>query len=1536
MRVGNTEAALKAGEDLLAAAPNNSDSYRFYSDLCFQAGESERGLDALRRNVRNNPNDRDALIYLAQTLANEFQTDESIELYWRAFDSAKNVDEQIQNIESMTELYLRSNRMTLLLDRLETLAREKSQPRVGILWTSAVHQAAGDLGTAREQLEQLARQGSRDTDLLEQLVKLSTAEYDNEAAVDYQTQLVNASPTRENEYRLANLLLQNGDLERAQQIWVRLANRSDSGSVIKTLGTLMSRGEFGVAWSLAQQWVEASPRNWELLGQALLIAVREGHHDEARQLAQQILELNVPMTEPSDYMAERIERWEKSKDKNPQMAGAYDLEALARSYNSMSYIRRSLGRERYVSTRFYPFQPNCYADVYRFARWLPLIDPAEDFDSEAYLKEAFEQALSDPDPDDMVDLQAGCVWLAGDGVPLSDDLTELQTTVRDRLVEAGDMYALQQKAQSLVMPSGTDGEKVSDEDLDEALKLYKQIPASQVGALPYYVSNAMFNRDEVSRGLQFMLEATEDEKSVATQYIGNVVNELISKDRKLDGDVTNLLTKLMDRSQTKQTFNVNNGNYYNSNAQLSEAWLKAGEVDTAIAQLKSTLKSQAEYTADLRPSKREQFGSSDRYYVRNSRGSLSQTSIEFPKSSGYFGQESVLELYVLHQTAKGLDSDADEQLLKSLKEWHAAETENPYEDLVYAIAYAAVLKWNGDSATATKVVSEAADNSVAPMYVAIMKAQMLYADGRGKEALPLLQEMRPRSQKMLVDRELAILTLLLEEGDLDEARKSVTKLFALRLDSDTELQLADLIYQLGMKDLGDRMMMRIRRRAGGRQDTLVQLMSRYLQADKKEDAAEVARQVLRRTEPAESRSSRTSSNVQHEQALQTLVKTGDLGGEIERYEKMHERSPKSREISLRLSAMYEAAGRREDAEKLVMESLEKSRDSLTPQQKLKSSVTLYSSGKKEEGIELMLEGLRKQPDLFENSYYDLRPIFQDPVGAEAIVKFVSSKDGKTLQGSYRIGELVNEIQRLNRPELLQPLLESVLSGSNWTQLAQSIRSLQLSQMKLSDEFRKQVADRLTEKGFINSNSIQSYVMYSRSSGGRASGGFLLNLLTILPADKEGSLQLIQDLEEIKKATKNNDVALLQAGLYSKVGQVDEALEVLKPLLEQENKSTNLINCFWVLASEFIYVDKNREAGLGLLERLSNKEISSVDNGNDFEFGPRALMLHAYGSGANSEKALEFAREVLAESEEFKPAENYNQEYEAYQYRNSMVGLASMFVKNGSPLDALYAIDRANQPTVTQLASQFSGGSNTDTLMKQAISKLTGDELVSVLDSLVEKEQEEGRFQFLTETVVSGDSIVDARLQTRLEGLMESISESEAAAETLKEWLGNHPWPEGEWSAESIKLLSHLLTLARAVEDEGREKELNDVLVQWRKHNNQWMDDFGSDDSEAEAGETSEPENDGEVDHAAERVNRTHYLLLYLQLVLEMPKASRPDGFADLLGRDSSFITKSDYEMVFTTLRRKWAQELAATDKEQAEKIMLDILDDLLPKAETIN
>ena len=128
-RLGRREQALQAGRDLLAAAPGNPEHFKFYADLCFQLGESEDGLESLRKSVRVNPSDPQGLITLAQALAERFRTGEAIELLWRAFEKTNDLDGKAAVVARLTELYLQNNQFDKLTERLERERRMPDPPR---------------------------------------------------------------------------------------------------------------------------------------------------------------------------------------------------------------------------------------------------------------------------------------------------------------------------------------------------------------------------------------------------------------------------------------------------------------------------------------------------------------------------------------------------------------------------------------------------------------------------------------------------------------------------------------------------------------------------------------------------------------------------------------------------------------------------------------------------------------------------------------------------------------------------------------------------------------------------------------------------------------------------------------------------------------------------------------------------------------------------------------------------------------------------------------------------------------------------------------------------------------------------------------------------------------------------------------------------------------------------------------------------------------------------------------------------------------
>ena len=102
---------------------------------------------------------------MAAALAGQFRTDEAIELYWQRLKRHTQLDDKLSVIAKLTELYLQTNHFDQLLERLERGRREADQRREMTICLAQAYQSAGDYGMARQELERLLSENTRDTQL---------------------------------------------------------------------------------------------------------------------------------------------------------------------------------------------------------------------------------------------------------------------------------------------------------------------------------------------------------------------------------------------------------------------------------------------------------------------------------------------------------------------------------------------------------------------------------------------------------------------------------------------------------------------------------------------------------------------------------------------------------------------------------------------------------------------------------------------------------------------------------------------------------------------------------------------------------------------------------------------------------------------------------------------------------------------------------------------------------------------------------------------------------------------------------------------------------------------------------------------------------------------------------------------------------------------------------------------------------------------------------------------------------------------------
>ena len=284
-RLGRREQALQAGRDLLAASPGNPEVYKFYADLCFQLGDADEGHEKLRRSVRANPSDPAGLVTLANAMIDRLRQGEAIELLWRAFEKTVELEGRLSLIDRLASLYLENNQFDKLIERLERERQEAEKAREFTMCIAQAYQTAGDLGTARQQLERLLTENARDAGLLTQLVQLCESENDPAAALKYQRALVAAAPSNnDHQLKLAQLLTRTGEAEEAAEIWVKLvAGETEPHRNLAAIDQLINAGKQDSALAILTRMLALKPGNWELIYREAAVLAAKGKKDEAAQ-----------------------------------------------------------------------------------------------------------------------------------------------------------------------------------------------------------------------------------------------------------------------------------------------------------------------------------------------------------------------------------------------------------------------------------------------------------------------------------------------------------------------------------------------------------------------------------------------------------------------------------------------------------------------------------------------------------------------------------------------------------------------------------------------------------------------------------------------------------------------------------------------------------------------------------------------------------------------------------------------------------------------------------------------------------------------------------------------------------------------------------------------------------------------------------------------------------------------------------------------------------------------------------------------------
>ncbi len=1314
---------MKAGRELLASAPGNPEHYEFYSELCFQLGEPNEGLDVLRRAVRINPADSKPLTTLAETLAGQFRTDEAIELYWRVFEKAKDLEGKLSAVSRLTELYIQQNQFDRLVSRLERQFGENEARREGAMCLAQAFAASGDYGAARRTLEQLLAGNTRDPQILEQLANLSEAEADFTAAAQYQKQLTEVSPSDESLVKLAQLYVRAGEYGQAEEVWRRqTVEDKDEGRILEAIDHLLSNRKPEPVLAITDKLIRKQPKDWEALYREGVALAELDRSDEAARRFRAILEIKANDDDPGAVVASR-KRSNKGRPAGIRTASGMKQRKfeLQDRLNSVFQIRMSahLDANNYFGGNNRQWAPDDFGQgrmaavcwLYSLAR---KTGDQDDFSKK--LKETRDKNAKDSrvlwDWFYFQLVREGTIEVYEAAKALAD------ASPTDPAAQWVYLHYVSQRVENQQNQNtgGDDSKKdktppLAPPELEQLLAgfqlLERRKPEWIESTILVNVAAELKRSKRTEQSDAFYKQSIE-----SANQLDDVANAMtLAADR---GDV-DVLLKLYDKYERLQgnrpvTYNVFGG----QGASPLLAVLKAMEKRTEdkayadVLRILDRLLAAAKRTHETTGNRSRSRGYGSPWgagmanypvYLRG--GALNYQALDYPPPNSYYDYGAVAVLRNAHEffSRGDVGSDLENHLKTKL------ERANNDLDKIYANLALSYLKWwNDDKESSQSYLAAAAVLAPTDPDLKLEVAQLHEKLGENDDALAVADSIDPLDVETLQKRELLALRLAVTVGGVDRARTAAERLFGLRLDTNMQIQLAGQMHQLGMHELGETLLSRARRRAGNRLDTLTTLMYQYQQQGKNDVAIQVAHQILRRSVGQSPNPNVYDPNQNARQsAVQVLSRSGKIKEMIERVEKQLEKAPNSSQLLQELVDYYNAAGEvkksRETLERIVKIHPDDSK------LQVKIADRMSQDGDYASAVEHYTFAIKKEPELLQQHLWQVMQAFQQCKKTEDLVKLIEQADLGSRVNPYVVGQMVqmlmNDAQTRDagldlfrklwkkRPESRQYLMMYMNNDTVWRM------------PEMLDFGLDAVPPASDASKTARWHSLDQITMYQND-------GKMANLTTQILETAAAQNRLGEIKARVDKALAEHpwwDAGkAVKALAQCKLGEVEEGKKALEELLKRDSKDRPPALACVLIAQEIDDVDETQPLALAYYQAALEEESDNINP--QYAYSPAKRFVLLTKKIGDKERAR---KELLR----FKKPNvgNYDPSYASFIKINNLSSIALELKKLGFPVDAV----RTYNEMLSELdgfPSDMNYGISKEQFQLQAQTGMT-----SILDSL---------------------------------------------------------------------------------------------------------------------------------------------------------------------------------------------------------------------------
>ncbi|QDT02593.1 tetratricopeptide repeat protein [Rubripirellula lacrimiformis] len=703
-------------------------------------------------------------------------------------------------------------------------------------------------------------------------------------------------------------------------------------------------------------------------------------------------------------------------------------------------------------------------------------------------------------------------------------------------------------------------------------------------------------------------------------------------------------------------------------------------------------------------------------YYQTSTGMYRSIQIKAPLSTSLINQSMVAELSSLLPSDPSAKSNSNDRSVRVpldiIEHLQTPLPDAPIYELKSRGALAAFAHWWDDRPRdCYRALIALCEKYPDDVDLQIERARLASELDQPRVALDALDSFDPLDSRMLVRKEMAAMNLAAELGDIERAKKSAQRLFGMRMDTNTQLALADQLRRLGMNDKAAAVLRRMRGGKTRDESVELQIARSFMASEDKDSAAEVAYSILRKLGSGRSRN-QNNQEYYRRQAVEILTSAGRMEPLIERAERRLKSSPSSNRARLELAELYNAAGRGEDAEKLWADMSEDR--PADPRQLIARAASMARNKKHKEAADLYLDAFEKQPSLMGNSYYDMRRSVQQAKSEDSMFERLLKIDADAMPG-YRLDELVSMGDRTKFSDAKRNFIRHAMKSTHAKQNFHSIiDGIPESEVQKIPEIRDtMIAAICSDDAFLPSSTM--WQVRSRSSGGTARGP-LADLINMIVADEQVGKQFSDAAQaaaakEIQKPTAEFLIALVD---LKTADQKSDAAKRLHEITAQavtaandddsaaDNTTVNISGGLLWQAGQVVETIRDvpdRPALLIALYEASTEDpnVSKVD----FRYSVAARLVDAYADNNQSDKARQFALDGYR-SIDHSDQNQYNPGYGDYQELREYQSIADKLIDMGCPIDALAIYRRAiSEPAKFERSKRWSGSMSIDKFVDSA-------------------------------------------------------------------------------------------------------------------------------------------------------------------------------------------------------------------------------------------